>query len=274
MKKPSATTNFSSLFPPEFRAWNPLAADAGAARDSSYLGFTGSGLQHCLDRAREVSAAEHEMHAAITGKVDSDAFPCVAAKSAFNRQRARFGLYPALGSARAVRTACHDLYEFSHEFADVGDQFTTFVAAFDGPPIASEVHFEQLLWRHLQSMNEIDAEFFPWYEDVSSDPDDARFSFSLGGRGYFVVGMHPLASRQARRTALPVLVFNLHEQFERLRERGKFDPLKTAIRARDMAAQGTPNPMLDNFGDRSETRQYSGRAVPAAWRCPFHAAGQ
>ena len=43
------------------------------------------------------------------------------------------------------------------------------------------------------------------------------------------------------------------------------------IRARDMAFQGSLNPVLKNFGESSEARQYSGRAVPDDWKCPFHA---
>ena len=84
-----------------------------------------------------------------------------------------------------------------------------------------------------------------------------------------MVGLHAHASRLARRTPWPMLAFNLHEQFERLRTGGRFDALQRAIRARDLAGQGSINPMLSDFGDRSETRQYSGRAVPDDWRCPF-----
>jgi len=40
-------------------------------------------------------------------------------------------------------------------------------------------------------------------------------------------------------------VFNLHEQFERLRARGKFETIKQIIRAREMACQGSINPMID-----------------------------
>ena len=36
-----------------------------------------------------------------------------------------------------------------------------------------------------------------------------------------------------------------------------------------MSLQGTINPNLADFGDASEARQYSGRAVEANWTCPF-----
>jgi uncharacterized protein len=43
------------------------------------------------------------------------------------------------------------------------------------------------------------------------------------------------------------------------------------IRAAERALQGTLNPMLAEFGRRSEAAQYSGRKVDPGWRCPFHA---
>jgi len=85
-----------------------------------------------------------------------------------------------------------------------------------------------------------------------------------------VVGLHPRASRRARRFAAPALVFNLHDQFERLRADGRYETLRRTILARDLAFSGSLNPMLARFGEVSEARQYSGRAVEPGWSCPFH----
>ncbi|MFL6514134.1 MAG: YqcI/YcgG family protein, partial [Chthoniobacterales bacterium] len=65
--------------------------------------------------------------------------------------------------------------------------------------------------------------------------------------------------------------------FERLRTDGKWKKMQTAIRARELVLQGSVNPMLSDFGQESEARQYSGRAVPEDWsppaggegKCPF-----
>ena len=40
-----------------------------------------------------------------------------------------------------------------------------------------------------------------------------------------------------------------------------------------MQLQGSINPMLSDFGEATEARQYSGRAVEDDWRAPF-AAGE
>ncbi|MGD6716525.1 YqcI/YcgG family protein, partial [Xanthomonas citri pv. citri] len=67
----------------------------------------------------------------------------------------------------------------------------------------------------------------------------------------------------------PVLVFNLHAQFERLRAEGRYEKLRASILERDEALAGSLNPMLARHGETSEARQYSGRVVGEEWRCPM-----
>jgi FPC/CPF motif-containing protein YcgG len=83
--------------------------------------------------------------------------------------------------------------------------------------------------------------------------------------------MHPESSRIARKFRWPTLVFNPHEQFEQLRVDGKWKRLQHTIRERDLQLQGSINPMLSDFGEATEARQYAGRAVAANWRAPFQA---
>lgn len=92
---------------------------------------------------------------------------------------------------------------------------------------------------------------------------------SFGGEAFFVVGLHPGASRPARRFAQPALIFNLHDQFEQLRAEGRYETMREKILRRDEALAGSRNPMLARHGEISEARQYSGRAVDGAWACPF-----
>ena len=63
------------------------------------------------------------------------------------------------------------------------------------------------------------------------------------------------------------MLFNLHDQFERLRADGLYEKLRATILERDEALQGSINPMLSRHGELSEARQYSGRAVEEDWRC-------
>lgn len=133
----------------------------------------------------------------------------------------------------------------------------------------SELAFEQAMWERLQALHDLDARTCEWDGSAASDPASPDFSFSLRGKAFFVIGMHPKASRRSRRYWRPALVFNLHEQFEALRRQGRYDRMRDVIRKRDAAHCGSVNPTLRNFGERSEARQYSGRAVREDWRCPF-----
>ena len=204
-------------------------------------------------------------HYQLRQRILDQFYPCTGAISAFSQHCYRFGLYPELACDSAVRAVCHDLYCFCHEFTSIDDNFITFVAMFRGPAIQSERHFEDLLWNQLQGMHALDSGFFIWDKSVESDPTSHHFSYSIGGRAMFVIGMHPEASRLARTLPYPTLVFNLHEQFERLRARGKLEAMKQTIQAREIAFQGSINPMLADFGENSEARQYSGRAVSDNW---------
>jgi FPC/CPF motif-containing protein YcgG len=148
--------------------------------------------------------------------------------------------------------------------------FQSLVVIFEGPRDLSEADFEAALWDRVQSLSDKDA----WLGQkpdprVSSNPDDPHFSLSFGGEGFFVVGLHPNASRPARAFERPALVFNLHDQFEQLREQGRYEKLRTSIIDRDVELAGDVNPMLARHGSNSEARQYSGRAVDEDWACPF-----
>jgi FPC/CPF motif-containing protein YcgG len=174
-----------------------------------------------------------------------------------------------MGSPEASAELAADLRIFVREQEPADGRFSTFAAVFISPRAADEMRFERLLWTQLQHLHGLDEA--PWAPRVSMDPDDASFAFSFAGRAFFVVGLHPGSSRLARRFAWPALVFNARFQFDRLRERGRYRRMRDLIRARDVALQGDTNPMLADFGERSEARQYSGRPVGDGWVCPFHA---
>ena len=125
-----------------------------------------------------------------------------------------------------------------------------------------------MLWKQLQLLHEADDQ--EWDKSVSNDPENSNFSFSLAGKAFYMVGMHPHSSRKARQSPVPALAFNLHWQFEKLREMGTYQTVRDKIRERDTELQGDINPMLQDFGENSEARQYSGRKVDGDWKCPFH----
>lgn len=204
--------------------------------------------------------------AAFRATVGGPDYPCVGARSVLRQGRAETHGYAHLGSASAARLLLPHLSRFARS-VDLADGFASFVAVFLHDPPVSEREFEALLWRQLQTIRDID-ESSP-DPAVSDDPTHPNFAFSASGTAYFVIGLHPAASRPARRAPLPMLVFNAHQQFDLLRASGHFERMRNTIRRRDAAANGSVNPMVADHGTCSEAAQYSGRLVPAAWRAPF-----
>jgi FPC/CPF motif-containing protein YcgG len=197
-------------------------------------------------------------------------FPCVGAKSAAAQEGIEFFEAGDLRCPRDDAALLARLQLFAAREPD-DTLFVSFVAIFPDTPKLSEEEFETALWQRLQALHELDARNFRWDPSVSADPADPAFSMSFGGRAYYVVGLHPAANRRARRFPFAALVFNLHSQFETLREDGRYDKMREAITERDIAYSGSRNPMLKVHGEASEARQYSGRLVGSEWRCPFSA---
>lgn len=218
-------------------------------------------------------APDAAIGAAIADMVAATDYPCVGAKSVFNRDRVRLLVLDRLADPGETGRLHRELVRFmAGHPREVGTaagnpRLASFVAAFREPVPATEADFEDLLWRQLALLHELDGA--DWDEQVSPDPAHPHFGFSVAGRACFVIGMHPGASRLARRSPLPVLVFNLHSQFEQLRVSGRYDRLRDTVRRRDAALQGDINPMVADHGVRSEARQYSGRQVPDGWLPPY-----
>ncbi|MEP6692339.1 MAG: guanitoxin biosynthesis heme-dependent pre-guanitoxin N-hydroxylase GntA [Gemmatimonadaceae bacterium] len=215
------------------------------------------------------AALTARVHAGFLAFVGDERFSCLAGKGVVHRGAYTLRVYSALGSADTAPALGSDLAAFVARPPATRDGFTTFVAVFTGRAPRSEGAFERRLWTQLQLLHGGDDA--GWDPTVSADTDDPRFSFSFASQAFFVVGLHPKSSRITRRFRWPALVFNPRRQFDQLRADGRFDRLRTAIREREIALQGSINPTLADFGVRSEARQYSGRAAEPEWRCPFHA---
>ncbi len=212
------------------------------------------------------TATRQRLASALSQMVAHPEYPCLGARSVFQRDRATVQVYDELAGDGVAEQLLADLRTFAAE-TDPEEGFASFVATFRGPAVIDERHFERLLWSQLEQIHSVDDD--TWNAEVSADPSDQHFAFSAGGTAYFIVGLHPAASRDARRTPTPTLVFNLHEQFEALRASGRFPRMRDKIRERDEQLQGSINPMVADHGDTSEARQYSGRHVGPAWQAPF-----
>lgn len=248
---------------------NPFDSAAGLA-GSNYCSFDGKRLvRHPEGLApSNMTRFVHDGFRALTL---NEQFTCVGAKAAVRQGAYRFGLYGSLGAAESCSGLARDLFTFSQERDHWGSEFSTFVASFSGPASPDEAAFEGLLWKTLQQLHDLDVVHHRWARDVTSDTSDPHFSFSFAETAFFVVGLHAASSRATRRFAWPTLIFNPHEQFDRLKRTGRYRRFQEVVREAERALQGDINPMAGNFGERSEAPQYSGRQVGGDWGCPFHA---
>ena len=244
---------------------NPFDSDIARAH-SSYARYVDGELV-LLDETMQSSELAKFVHGQLRGLLSDARFSCLGAKAAINQSAYRCGMYQTMNSPESTTGLCRDLFEFVNEQLEMKSRFTTFIASFSDPTPSDEVHFEKLVWDQLQSLHNQDP--FDWDPTVSSDPQNAEFSFSFAGRAFYVVGLHAGSSRWSRRFAWPTLVFNAHYQFEHLRAIGKFKRFQGVVNARDKRLQGTTNPNLTEFGKASEASQYSGRSVDNGWQCPF-----
>lgn len=169
-------------------------------------------------------------------------------------------------------TAIHAaLVDFSSRAMEQTAGLHSFACLFRHGAKLSEQEFEAALWARVQGLHDIDAASgADWADGVAREPESPDFSFSVAGAAYFVVGLHPGASRDARRFCRPALIFNPHAQFERLRADGRYGQMQSIIREREIARHGSINPMLSDFGSGREAAQYSGRHVGEGWTCPLH----
>jgi len=219
-------------------------------------------------------AAQEALQARLFAHVEDRSFPCVGAKAALARGTLEVLAADNIASAWDDLRIHDALLRFAQAYREEPGLFRSFAVIFEGPDALSEEAFEAALWARVQSLSDKDVWRGQAYDPrVSSDPENPHFSLSFGGEAFFIVGLHPNASRPARRFDRSAMVFNLHDQFERLRAEGRYEGMREKILARDEALAGSRNPMLARHGEASEARQYSGRAVGKDWACPFSYAG-
>ncbi|MGY0392698.1 guanitoxin biosynthesis heme-dependent pre-guanitoxin N-hydroxylase GntA [Bizionia sp. KMM 8389] len=194
--------------------------------------------------------------------------PCVMAKTVFMMSNYHLHSYSDMHSDSALLNLLNDLENYINNYDFESPDFESFIAVFPNNHFNSEQSFEDALWNTLMKLYNLDD--CTWDPDVSNDPNSPNFSFSLKGKAFYIVGLHPESSRLARQSPYTALVFNLHWQFERLREMGTYKKIKKRIRKRDKKLQGSINPVLKDYGKDTETKQYSGRHVESHWKCPFN----
>lgn len=209
--------------------------------------------------------AKHAFRAFIEDKL----FPCVAAKAALTRDQMHIFVAGHLACPRDDREILDFIYNFVDQYRAAKNDFHTACVIFPKTHSINENNFDKLLWDRLQALSDLDAQDYPYDSRVDQDPSSPQFSFSLKEEAFFIIGLFPESSRDARRFCYPAIVFNPHAQFEELRSLKRYDKMKNIVRKRDVALSGSINPMLQDFGNDSEVYQYSGMRYDKNWECPY-----
>jgi uncharacterized protein len=197
-------------------------------------------------------------------------FPCIGAKAALAQGGLGMLFADDIASSRDDHAIHAAMVIEATKVIGHDPILRSFVVIFDADNNLDEGAFEIALWQRLSGLAAIDAkDNTPWAGNASADVAAPDYAMSVGGVAYFVIGLHPNASRAARRFSQCALVFNAHRQFETMRTDGRYERFQATNRARELAINGSINPMLREFGHGSEASQYSGRKVDATWVCPF-----
>lgn len=178
-------------------------------------------------------------------------FPCVMAKAVLTKGMLTLHEY------QSEKETLVAMYDFIDRYRENPSRLSSFILTFNERMNFNE--FEKRFWKLIKNLHSSDKKEFEHDPRVSSDFDSPEFSFSLKSEAFFILALHPQSPRFARRLPIPAIVFNPHQQFETLRRKGIFSKVRNFIRERDKELQGFINPMLSDFGEKSEIYQYTGR---------------
>lgn len=223
-----------------------------------------------VNSGRRVTGLARHVANGFFAHIESRDFSCPMAQGVAADDAATVGVYGAMDSADTIAQIYADLGHWSRGLTD--DRNVSFAALFTQSNMADHAAFHSQLWRSLSALRAQEPRDAVCPEGVSEDPTSPDFAVCLHGVAFFIVGLGPHSPRLARRLAYPAVVFNPHRQFERLRETGKMARVQAMSRKRDMALQGSINPLLSDHGVRSAALQYSAHPVESADQCPYHTA--
>ena len=196
-------------------------------------------------------------------------YPCIAAHDAASRQTIACFVADHMACAKDDRDILDFIYDFVDTYRTATKGYYSAAVLFREPVSLNEEDFDQMLWQRLQSLADLDALSYKYDERVNADITSPQFSFSLKEEAFYIIGLHPASNREARKFSYPVLVFNPHAQFEKLRNQHHYSKMQHIVRERDKAYSGNVNPMLADFGQSPEVIQYSGRIYDENWKCPL-----
>lgn len=209
------------------------------------------------------------MRSEVLNFIQSPSFPCIMAKAVAQKGHLEVHETTFLSSPESIKKIQNKLYQFIDIFRQNPERLSSFILVVHDECLDQFSQFEKKFFHFLKQLHHEDKILYPHDPLVSSNVNDNKFSYSIKSEAFFLVALHPHSPRWSRRFKYPAIVFNPHIQFEKMRKKKIFDKIKNIIRAKDKILQGTINPMLNDFGERSEVFQYIGRAYHPQDKVPL-----
>ena len=110
-----------------------------------------------LAAAHSASSSPTVIAGALEDMVLHPEYPCLGARSVFNRDRATVVVLEALGSRESAGALRGALTAFGRH-TDRSAGFASLVAVFRATEVADEVDFENLLWQQLRHLHAADQQ--------------------------------------------------------------------------------------------------------------------
>jgi len=193
-------------------------------------------------------------------------FPCIMGQMIVNKVNYHLDHYGSMTSQDTAKDLVLNMWCFINAFSigsydsekDLsGNFFASYIATFPDEKFSSQEEAAFSLHTLLYQMHLYDKSLRNnWAPNVSNDPHSDKFSYSICERAFFVPFMYPLASYKTRYSPVPMLIFNPHELFEVLRQKGKFAKIRDTIRKREKDLIGFVPELLSDYGKGLEYPQY------------------
>ena len=127
-------------------------------------------------RIDEIKEDRRKIKAEFEDFIINKNHPCVMAQTVFSMDKVEFHTYENFGSKNTAGKILKDLKQYIENYDFESNEFLTFMAVFKGRKEYSEKQFEEMLWKQLDFLHEVDTE--AWDTAVSSDPSNkASVSF-------------------------------------------------------------------------------------------------
>lgn len=109
--------------------------------------------------------------------------PCIMANTVFQLNNFVIKTYDDLTDPNVITPILNDIEEYINNYDFQSKQFESLIFSFPKNNFDTELQFEKALWTFLQRLHNRDNE--KWDDNVSCDPNDADFSFSVKGKAFY-----------------------------------------------------------------------------------------